>query len=108
MSFNHGFVCFDIEGGDSSERDEEGNSYFQRMVSAFGLSLLNLLIYNIFLKDVRTLREVELLAKMMTHYLRISNDKRKILVCIRYVHLTNSKEISGLRLLRLLIRHWTS
>ncbi len=42
-----GFICSDIEGGDGAERDEEGNSYMQRMISAFGLSVSNLLIYNI-------------------------------------------------------------
>jgi GTPase Era involved in 16S rRNA processing len=98
-----GYVCLDIEGGDSAERDEEDNSYMQRMVSAYGLVVSNLLIYNIFLKDIRTVREVNALANMMTHYLRVCKDKRKILFCFRDV-ITMIEQISGQKSLRLLIR----
>jgi hypothetical protein len=39
----------------------------QRMVSAFGLVVSNLVIYNISSRDIRTVREVNALANMMTH-----------------------------------------
>ncbi len=64
ISDERGCYFLDIEGGDSAERDDQGNSYMQRMVSVYVLVASYLLIYNICVRDIRTLGEVNTLANM--------------------------------------------
>jgi hypothetical protein len=90
MAISHALklACLDMEASDSCDED---NSYIQRVISAFGLTVSNLLIYNIFVRDIRTVREVNSLSKMMISYLRSYKDKRKILFCIRDVSPANNE-----------------
>jgi hypothetical protein len=53
-----------MEASDSSgERNEEDNSFIQRAISAFGIAVSNLLLYNVFVRDIRTVRELNSLAR---------------------------------------------
>jgi hypothetical protein len=57
-------LCLDMEASDSSgERNEEDNSFIQRAISAFGIAVSNLLLYNVFVRDIRTVRELNSLAR---------------------------------------------
>jgi hypothetical protein len=92
ISPNLRYILLDMEGANSCERDVEGKTYIQRMIPAFGLTVSNLLIHNISLKDVRNIQERDNLANMMKNYLKTSSEKRKILFCIRDVIPTGNFE----------------
>lgn len=83
ISEDNKYVCVDMEGCDSIERDEEELAHLERMISAFAISGSNLLIYYISYNDFGTTRPVEAIARMISHYLRICQNKRRILFCIR-------------------------
>lgn len=91
ISTSLGLLCLDIEASDSSERDEEERYYIERILSAFGLAASNLLLYNLYVRDIKTVREVNALSKMMISYLRVYREKRKILFCIRDVSQANNE-----------------